>query len=964
MIPPSFRPVSLGAVVLAALIILGPLPCLAANPVAETPVAAGVPAGTVLHVSPAGNDAWSGQLAAPNDARTDGPFASPSRAQAAVRALKAQGLAQPLTVVLHAGVYELPETLVFTPEDSGTEACPITYMAQPGEAVVLRGGRTITGWEPWRDGIYRADLKTQGLDGARFHQLFYRGRRQTLARYPDLDPAHPRTGGQLYVEDTAPRPRAQLFYAEGAVPFDRWRDFSQAEVVSTYCQGWNFALTPIETVDTARRLITTRQVRREFLPLNRFFIQNVPDALDSPGEWFLDYQTSLLHFHPPDGAAPGDDVVVPVLDHIVELRGTIPYPHGYLRVSYQGTREDFPMPAGAPPDDPVQYLTFRGFTFEAARHSALRLVGARHCAVIGNRITNIGNYGVNLGGVTNAYPEVGNPRLSEPEGEMGGVGGAGQDLLFCDPCQDCRVAGNDIWSLGADGIFLYGTGNVAENNHVYDIGLFDKDCACINLFGERNVARRNHLHDVPRNAVFLKGVDNVVELNDLHHTMLETCDGGAIRMCQRNLNLRGSILRFNRIVDTVGYGYPRNTNTFLSPYYNWGIYLDDFTCGTTIQGNLIVRTARGGVMYHGGSDNIVEDNVLVDAGTYALEHAPIRDRPIAGNVARRNLIVCNGDQAFPYRATRWVEGAWTFDRNLVWTRNQPARVDQGPGGRTFDTWEAWQAAGLDPNSVVADPLFVAPDAGDYRLRDDSPAWALGFRKLPSDEIGCYESPERASWPPVTEPHLVREEPVLYSMPARPLSDDYEVDVVGRPPRHGDVLAYPKAPIAVTDERAADGKHSLKFTDAPDLPNDWAPRIYWPFDYRDGTVRFACDLWLDGARPPRLYVDPRQYSDTGGREYLSGPMLRIEQDGSLMAGATKLADLPFDTWFRLEITMVLGPGAPSSSRAVLTVRGQDPLQLEIPHVSPAFQRLERIVISSLTTQESVFHLDNVTCGPTG
>ena len=63
-----------------------------------------------------------------------------------------------------------------------------------------------------------------------------------------------------------------------------------------------------------------------------------------------------------------------------------------------------------------------------------------------------------------------------------------------------------------------------------------------------------------------------------------------------------------------------------------------------------------------------------------------------------------------------------------------------------DEWTAWQGMGLDVHSAVADPLFVSPQSGDYRLRPESPALKLGFRPLALERSGCYEDPARASWP--------------------------------------------------------------------------------------------------------------------------------------------------------------------------------------------------------------------------
>jgi len=72
-------------------------------------------------------------------------------------------------------------------------------------------------------------------------------------------------------------------------------------------------------------------------------------------------------------------------------------------------------------------------------------------------------------------------------------------------------------------------------------------------------------------------------------------------------------------------------------------------------------------------------------------------------------------------------------------------------------WEAWQMAGADAHSVVADPLFVDPQHGNFALKTESPALKLGFQPIPFDKIGPYQDRARATWP-IREAEGVRENP--------------------------------------------------------------------------------------------------------------------------------------------------------------------------------------------------------------
>ena len=143
------------------------------------------------YIAPNGNDSWSGKLAAPNSARTDGPFASVPRAQEAVRSLVKTDAGKPVAVTLFGGTYYLPLSpthpgiLRFTEEDSGSARARITWQNRPGETPVLSGGEAIgkgglgLTWKHVSGSLWQVQLPP---DTRPFEYLFYNGERRLRSR--------------------------------------------------------------------------------------------------------------------------------------------------------------------------------------------------------------------------------------------------------------------------------------------------------------------------------------------------------------------------------------------------------------------------------------------------------------------------------------------------------------------------------------------------------------------------------------------------------------------------------------------------------------------------------------------------------------------------------------------------------------------------------------------------------------
>jgi hypothetical protein len=166
-------------------------------------------AANTFFVATDGNDTWSGTLSAPNSNNSDGPFASPSRAQSAIEAAS-----KPAAVVLRNGTYYL----ALTPPTSNTYAGPlvlnkasdsgsssgaqVTWQSYPGETPMISGGVPANSdgmsgiglhltWTHTGN-VYQATLPTTLPNGVAlqdFEYLYYKGQRRLRSRIHDASSA-------------------------------------------------------------------------------------------------------------------------------------------------------------------------------------------------------------------------------------------------------------------------------------------------------------------------------------------------------------------------------------------------------------------------------------------------------------------------------------------------------------------------------------------------------------------------------------------------------------------------------------------------------------------------------------------------------------------------------------------------------------------------------------------------------
>ena len=702
-----------------------------------------------FYVATDGSDEWSGQLPQPNQARTDGPFATLTRALDAVRTLKKDNPKKELLVLIRGGSYRLADTVVFSLEDSAPADGTITYSAYADESPVFTSMIPINRWqkpsEPSallppaaRESVWTADVPQDLSNVLTLYDGTQRLRRAWSKSFVPV----------AYISQSDP-PDVLAFPA-GAMK--NWTDLRNGELRVIPSCDYEMCLIPLASVDeklgvAKTQVPATRSMGRVKFLNETVWVENILEVLDEPGEWVYSASERKLYLWP-TGDRPSDDISAPKLTELLRVEGNIDY--------------------DGPEDVAVRGLVFEGLTFTGGErlpwHGAtkgelqhewehsdqatalMRFRGAQNCAVTGCRFIDTGHAGIRL------------------------------DLT----CLDNEITRNEVSHTGGVGILLdgYGPGakdtnkrNDVSNNWVHHIGeIYWASPAIMVWQSGENKVTHNLIHNTPYSGITVSGRTGWTSKDDStfrahevelpEYEKLPSSGSGSSHVHyewwtarERYMHGRRNVVAWNDIHDvmeTMGDGnaiYISGTGKENHIYQNYIHHLDgDGTaCGircdndqyeTILDGNVLykIRSAQTGIS--SVEMNHIINNIIVDV------------IPSRRQISKPNIVhgyICIPDPTWP------IEGA-RIQRNICWSPRadylpiiEYRSHSTGAGDRLKDTdtdynlyWcpgdPSWgqrhideqKAYGAELHSLSADPLFVDVEKGDLRLQPNSPASTLGI----------------------------------------------------------------------------------------------------------------------------------------------------------------------------------------------------------------------------------------------
>lgn len=481
-----------------------------------------------------------------NSGTKDAPFLTIEKAFEAVRNTDKTGR-NSLTVCIEGGEYRI-SSIELTKEDSGTADCPVTYRAYNGE-VIINGGKNLDAEnfsavtdenilsrldDDAENNIVCTDLKALGLTAEDWGKLYpvglygtqanYDGDTQgpvpcnlyfnsiplTTARYPDdgflktveivregqgLESSasnHAKTEGWENLRN----PQTTIFTVDDETA-DRLASYASLDDVwlwTALIYEWADTTVPLKSFDYATKQVEPAYVSKYgAVAGSSYYIFNVPEELDSPGEWYLDRDRGMLYIYPPEDISGAEITISLSAKDLITING-------------------------------AEYLNFEGLTVKGTRGNGF-VVNSNNVTITDCLITQLSGTGVKIDGYRNT---VFNCEFSHIGGTAAEIRGGNRDTL--------EKGGNSI-----------------ENCIIHDFSEVSiTEGQGVNIGGVGNLCTHNEFYNSPQQAILYGGNNNIIEYNYIHDAVLLSNDSSAI-YTGRRWDEAGTVVRYN-VICNIGSG--------------------------------------------------------------------------------------------------------------------------------------------------------------------------------------------------------------------------------------------------------------------------------------------------------------------------------------------------------------------------------------------------------------------------
>ena len=362
------------------------------------------------------------------------------------------------------------------------------------------------------------------------------------------------------------------------VNYDRpsqWSKPEQAWLSGTIGPNYEFDYYPVSRFDSEeKRVYLSRGALEKYYTEPYYRFENVPEELDEPGEYYIDRQSGMLYFYPPEDAPKDSVLTITMSTPTLDVSGKAP--NSMFRIENS------------------KNIVFENLIFKGGRGSAITGKNNSNIQFINCEINSFGENGIRF-----------------------------------DASTDIKISDCKIHDVGQDGILFVSCGNyktlspsniVVSNNDIYNFARLERSYKTGIDFGYRCVgatAANNHIHNGPHAGMIFYGVNNDIYGNEFDNLVTEFSDMDALYCNNSNYPWE----RGNKIHNNYFHDIGKSSMNGRHQINVRAIRTDNRGCGLNIYENLFYNIGDGGngngnngigAITAEGTRNRIFNNLFVD----------------------------------------------------------------------------------------------------------------------------------------------------------------------------------------------------------------------------------------------------------------------------------------------------------------------------------------------------------------